>query len=158
VKLAIFIPLIQLLKVIRLKCATSYLCVDYRKQPGTMMTPLGSSLIAFFTLLAALGTLCQAEALAEESLPTWMNVQISELNSHPKWPAAIAIWRLEYKNEDMYLFVSPCCDQFNNLYDRSGTKICSPTGGITGRGDGNCSDAISPNTKLKVIWPQPGKL
>jgi hypothetical protein len=114
--------------------------------------------LPLFTLLAALGTLCQAEALAEENLPPWLNVQISELNAHPKWHTEIAIWRVVYKNEDMYLFVSPCCDQYNNLYDRSGTMICSPTGGLTGRGDGNCSDAISPTTTVKVIWPQPGKL
>lgn len=37
-----------------------------------------------------------------------------------------------------YLVNAPCCDHFNPLYDADGRRICAPTGGFGGVGDGRC--------------------
>lgn len=37
-----------------------------------------------------------------------------------------------------YLVNAPCCDRFNHLYDGDGRRICAPTGGFGGSGDGRC--------------------
>lgn len=40
--------------------------------------------------------------------------------------------------QPVYLVTAPCCDRFNPLYDREGRRICAPTGGFSGAGDGTC--------------------
>lgn len=37
-----------------------------------------------------------------------------------------------------YLVNAPCCDHVNPLYDADGRRICAPTGGFGGAGDGRC--------------------
>lgn len=52
----------------------------------------------------------------------------------------------------VYLSMSPCCDQFNKLYDADGRFICAPSGGLTGQGDGRC-----PRWVARRQWPQPAE-
>ncbi len=52
----------------------------------------------------------------------------------------------------MYLFSSNCCDQFNTLYDESCNRICAPSGGFTGRGDGRCRDFNQVAKYLGKVW------
>ena len=35
-----------------------------------------------------------------------------------------------------------CCDMTSNVYDENGTYICSPKGGIMGKGSGDCPLAL----------------
>ena len=116
-----------------------------------------STAIALATLCAAACAQRQGGTPSPEQLPAWLNSQIAELEAKPKAPKATAIWKLRYRNEDAYLFIAPCCDQFDVLYNATGTAICAPAGGITGRGDGKCPDALSPQTQSVVVWPKPGK-
>jgi len=37
-----------------------------------------------------------------------------------------------------FLLAAPCCDRFNPLFDSRGRRICAPTGGFAGHGDGRC--------------------
>ena len=57
-----------------------------------------------------------------------------------------------YKGKKVYLFTAPCCDQFDQVYDVNCKKICAPTGGITGKGDGACNDFTETATFAKTIW------
>jgi hypothetical protein len=57
-----------------------------------------------------------------------------------------------YKGKKVYLFTAQCCDQFDQVYDENCKKICAPTGGITGRGDGACPDFAETATLIKLIW------
>ncbi|MBV8036069.1 hypothetical protein [Roseateles sp.] len=43
-----------------------------------------------------------------------------------------------------YLVNAPCCDHFNYLYDADGRRICAPTGGFGGSGDGRCPAWVGP--------------
>jgi hypothetical protein len=38
----------------------------------------------------------------------------------------------------VYLFSTACCDMHNPLYDADGRRICVPSGGFSGDGDGQC--------------------
>lgn len=66
-----------------------------------------------------------------------------------------SIWKIAYKGKPAYLFISPCCDQFNYLYDSDGTRLCAPSGGISGGGDGSCPDALL-GKEAKVVAPDNG--
>lgn len=41
-----------------------------------------------------------------------------------------------------FLREAPCCDRFNALVDERGAYVCSPTGGFSGRGKGDCPPKI----------------
>lgn len=62
-----------------------------------------------------------------------------------------------YKGKKVYFFTAQCCDQFNDLYDDSCRRICAPSGGFTGRGDGKCTDFDSTAKYVKLIWKNPVK-
>lgn len=57
-----------------------------------------------------------------------------------------------YNGKTVYLVTMPCCDFFNDLYDTTGKKICSPSGGLTGKGDGNCPDFAEKGKWVKLLW------
>lgn len=57
-----------------------------------------------------------------------------------------------YKGKTVYLITAPCCDMFNDLVDDSCRRICSPTGGIHGRGDMKCDDFNTEAKLVKRIW------
>lgn len=54
----------------------------------------------------------------------------------------------------VYLLTAQCCDLFNDLYDQNCTKICAPTGGFTGRGDGKCPEFSKEAKLIKTIWKE----
>lgn len=62
-----------------------------------------------------------------------------------------------YKGKTVYLVTAPCCDMFNDLVDDSCRRICSPTGGIHGRGDMKCDDFSKEAKLVKRIWTNSGK-
>ena len=51
--------------------------------------------------------------------------------------------RVLYGGMPAYLITSACCDQFNYLYDAQGLRLCAPSGGIAGNGDGKCNRVVS---------------
>ena len=62
-----------------------------------------------------------------------------------------------YNGKTVFLFTAQCCDQFNTLYDDSCKMICSPSGGITGRGDRKCEDFFKTAKHVKIIWKNPAQ-
>ncbi len=56
-----------------------------------------------------------------------------------------------YQGDTVYLFVPPCCDRFSELYTSTGSLICHPSGGITGKGDGQCPDFFKEAKKIKTF-------
>jgi hypothetical protein len=51
--------------------------------------------------------------------------------------------KVTYQGKPAYLFTAPCCDQFDYLYDSEGKRLCAPSGGVTGRGDGKCDETAA---------------
>jgi uncharacterized protein DUF6970 len=71
--------------------------------------------------------------------------------SHPEREIR-AIWRYRFNGETVYYVQHGCCDQYNDLYDGSGKHICSPDGGMTGGGDGQCPTFWTNAKRRVVVW------
>jgi len=88
----------------------------------------------------------------KDSIPVCVRKMIDAANKETPPDAPEKIDEYVYNGKTVYLFMAQCCDQFNVLYDDSCKMICSPSGGITGRGDRKCED-FSKNAKhIKQIW------
>ena len=57
-----------------------------------------------------------------------------------------------YKGERVFLFTAPCCDQYNTVYDMKCNPVCAPSGGITGKGDGRCTDFKDSAKFVRTLW------
>lgn len=86
------------------------------------------------------------------STPTCINAKIEVIKSQPKWNPPAKVSSYEYNGETVYFFTSNCCDQYDEVYDKDCNYICAPSGGLTGKGDGKCSDFSSTAKFIKVIW------
>lgn len=62
-----------------------------------------------------------------------------------------------WDGKQVYLITWQCCDFFNEVYDNNCKRICAPSGGITGRGEGNCPDFVKNAKLIKQILPVPLK-
>jgi len=64
-----------------------------------------------------------------------------------------AVFRTTYRGDVVFYAVTGCCDKFNLLYDRCGTLLCYPDGGLSGNGDGKCPDFFGSKAEEYVqIW------
>ena len=81
--------------------------------------------------------------------PTWVNEEI-EFAKHSPTHLPITITRYIYHGKTVY-YISPAVpDGFSSLFDVNHRLICSPEGGLTGHGDGQCND-FSSHAKNKAI-------
>ena len=69
----------------------------------------------------------------------------------------LAIWRMTYRGKIAYYFVSGChsADGYNTLFDEAGTEICSPSGGNSGNGRGDCPKPMEQGSNPVLIWVCP---
>jgi hypothetical protein len=87
----------------------------------------------------------------EEKTPDCIDQRIEQIKAQPKWNPPAEVNQYNYKGKNVYLFSSNCCDQYNELYDANCNYICAPSGGITGKGDGQCAD-FSSATLVRLVW------
>ena len=88
----------------------------------------------------------------EISIPGWLTQLINQLKAQPVANPPAKIIRYTYKGETVYYLPPKCCDVPSVLYDAQGNSICSPDGGFTGHGDGQCPDFFSERTNETIIW------
>lgn len=91
----------------------------------------------------------------EADAPQWVTDLARTLQSKAVQNPPLAIWRYEYNAETVYYVPPRCCDIFSDLYSSTGNMFCHPDGGITGRGDGRCSDFFERRKAEKQIWHDP---
>ena len=84
--------------------------------------------------------------------PNWVNKWISEKQIQPVENPPASISRCIYKDETVYFIPSECCDNYSNLYNKDNKIICAPSGGITGHGDGRCTDFSLDKNNCELIW------
>ncbi len=90
--------------------------------------------------------------IISENEPKWVkNLITNEIDGPVANPPA-SLSKCVYKNEIVYYLPPRCCDIFSVLYDKQGEVICAPDGGITGDGDGRCSDFFEERKNCEVIW------
>jgi hypothetical protein len=108
-----------------------------------------------YTLLILILFLSSCLQTTEPEYPEWVDQLITQFKSEPVGNPPQSIWRYEYKEQIVYYVPPQCCDQFSLLYDSEGNVICAPDGGISGTGDGRCSDFFSERKNEKLIWRDP---
>lgn len=64
----------------------------------------------------------------------------------------IAVYRF-VDGEDIYYEIElGCCDHFTELYNQNCELVCSPRGGITGGGAGDCPTWVDTLGEGELIW------
>ena len=103
--------------------------------------------IAAFVVLSG----CSHSTSVEKN-PDWVDRLVTKYANEPVGNPPQSIWRYEYKGQTVYYIPPQCCDQYSILYDERSAILCAPDGGITGRGDGRCSDFFTERKNEKLIW------
>jgi Domain of unknown function (DUF6970) len=88
----------------------------------------------------------------DTGIPVWLQEKIDTYVAKPVENPPIEIHKYEYNGQTTYYITAPCCDQFSALYDKDGKIICSPDGGITGKGDGKCPEFREKAKHVKLVW------
>ena len=81
-----------------------------------------------------------------------VRVIAKKLRAGPPQNPPQTIKRHVIDGKTFYYVRAPCCDQFNDVYDARGQRLCSPDGGITGRGDGRCPEIRIDPREGDVVW------
>ncbi|MES2836753.1 MAG: hypothetical protein V4667_04480 [Bacteroidota bacterium] len=81
-----------------------------------------------------------------------ITIKIEEIENAPKRNPPVKIWSYNYKGAKVHYITSYCCDVPSILLDENCNVICSPDGGITGNGDGKCTDFFKNRTNEKLVW------
>ena len=105
-------------------------------------------LILFIPLLAM-------NCSKNKEVPSCVNEKIDQIKTEPKWNPAAEVNEYIYQGKHVFLFSSDCCDQYNMLYDGTCNYLCAPSGGITGGGDGKCSDFYNAAKFIRLVWKDP---
>jgi hypothetical protein len=106
----------------------------------------------FILLLLALPLMNEKCASKADTIPACIQQKIDQIKKEPKWNPPAEVNEYTYNGKKVYLFSSPCCDQYNNLYDSDCNLICAPTGGYTGKGDQKCLDFSEKAKHVKLVW------
>ena len=107
---------------------------------------------ALITLLAASG--CAPEPT--QALPEFLQELTASIEAADEAESPGSIWRYTYKDGIVYYVPPmPCCDHLSTLYDEGGAILCAPDGGITGDGNGRCSDFFELRSGETRVWQDP---
>ena len=87
--------------------------------------------------------------------PQWLQRRIQNILATRKRNPIIRISRYQFEGETVYYESAPCCDQQSTVYDVEGKVMCHPEGGITGKGDGKCSNFDKRKTNEQLVWQDP---
>jgi len=87
--------------------------------------------------------------------PAWLTTRIKAVLGERKRNPITRILRYSYGGQTVYYISAPCCDQYSEVFDTKGKLVCHPDGGITGKGDGQCSDFEKRKSNEKVVWQDP---
>jgi len=84
--------------------------------------------------------------------PSCIKKKIRAIKKEDVRNPSASVWQYSYDGQTVYYIPSYCCDAMSELYDDDCNKLCSPDGGISGGGDGQCSDFFTIRTEEKLIW------
>ena len=109
-------------------------------------------------LLLALATSLACASAPAADAPAGLRSLIARLQTEPAQTPARSILRLEWQGRTLYYVPAPCCDQYNELYDAQGQRLCAPDGGFSGRGDQRCPEIVVDRDRLQPVWTDPRPL
>lgn len=82
----------------------------------------------------------------------WLTNLIQQLRQEKPANPPAKIYRYTYNGKVVYYLSGRCCDIPSKLYDEFGNVLCEPDGGITGKGDGRCTDFFEERSEETMIW------
>lgn len=94
---------------------------------------------------------CSKNLIKANQLPSCLRNIITNTTSQSGVSPA-SVTKYDYKGKTVYYMVSPCCDQYNIVYDKDCKVLGYPDGGITGGGDGSLTDFRDSAKNGVVIW------
>ncbi len=87
-----------------------------------------------------------------DSIPACLRHLIDSSNVKDKSPHILQADAYEFNNQKVYLVKYQCCDFFDELYDENCNRLCAPSGGYSGKGDGKCPDFVKNAKLIKTVW------
>ncbi len=104
-----------------------------------------------FATLSVLACATQPVMVEENGRP-WLQSLIANLQQEPVANPPASITKYTYRSAPVYYLSARCCDITSKLYDVEGKVICEPDGGLTGKGDGRCTDFIAARSDERLVW------
>ena len=87
----------------------------------------------------------------KEELPRHIVDLVEEYESNPG-TAPNEIWRYRFEGRTVYYVPPMPYDIPSTLVSADGNFICSPDGGLTGTGDGNCPTFFEKRKGGRIVW------
>jgi hypothetical protein len=85
-------------------------------------------------------------------IPACLKNKIEEIKAGPVRNPPASVWQYQYQVKTVYFIPQFCCDFPSVLYNSDCSVLCSPDGGLTGNGDGKCSDFFTERKNEVLIW------
>lgn len=104
-------------------------------------------ILLLFVIIAS----CNNEDIPKGT-PDCILTKIDQIKAEGVWNPPAKIYRYQYQGKTVYYIPSRCCDIPSVLLDENCNLICSPDGGLSGAGDGKCSDFFKERSDEKLIW------
>lgn len=87
----------------------------------------------------------------ESTLPACIQEKITEIKNESVRNPPAQVWEWKDAGKVYYYITSDCCDQLNFLFDSNCSIVCSPDGGFTGTGNGDCPE-FTKSIEKKLLW------
>lgn len=84
--------------------------------------------------------------------PACVKSLIEQIKTQSVWSPPARVYRYTYQGKTVYFVPQHCCDIPSVLYDEQCNMLCAPDGGISGGGDGKCTDFFKTRTNEALIW------
>ena len=108
--------------------------------------------VAALLLHAGIALGCAGAPTAPDTSPSWLGAVIAQLQRAPVANPPAMVTRYRYNGQTVYFVPQRCCDVASVLYSATGSVMCHPDGGITGRGDGQCPDFFAQRSEEHIVW------
>jgi hypothetical protein len=109
--------------------------------------------VKYFLLAFAIAAVSAKECSKKsERIPECVQQKIDSIKALPKWNPPAEVHEYNYQGQQVFLFTSPCCDQYIVALNKNCEYICAPSGGYTGKGDGKCADFYSSAAYVRLVW------
>jgi hypothetical protein len=82
-------------------------------------------------------------------VPDCVRDLIGAIQTEPVRNPPASVWQYEYGGSVVYYVTAYCCDLPSMLYTEDCEFICSPDGGFSGKGDGNCTATLQ---RGLLVW------
>lgn len=88
----------------------------------------------------------------KNGIPSCVQQLIDSATANTKGALFTRIESYEYQNKRVYIYIPGCCDRYNEVKDENCVYLFSPSGGLTGNGDGKHPNFFTESKFVAVVW------